>query len=510
MRKSAIFLMLLTVLAKIFGFARDVTLSYFYGASSISDAYLIAMTIPVTIFTFVGTGIATSYIPMYVNIEKENSKREADQFTTNVVNITLLICTVLVIMILLFAVPVVKLFASGFEGKTLELAVSLTRISIFGIYFSGLVYVFSGYLQIKNNFAVPALIGIPMNLIVLLSVIMSAKYSIAILGLGKVLAVASQLLYLIPFIRRMGYSYKFQLNINDANVKKMVLLAIPVIIGVSVNQINVLVDRTIASQLAVGGISALNYADRLNQFVQGIFVASVATVIYPRISRMAVEGNISELKALVSEAISVINLILIPVAVGSMIFCEPIVKLLFSRGAFDANAEVMTSQALFWFSIGMVGFGVREILARVFYSLHDTKTPMINAAVAMAMNIILNIILSRILGIAGLALATSISAVFCAALLFISLRKKIGSFGIKSLLSTMFKVIVASSLMGSLASYAYKMLISQLNSNISLVISIGVGLVVYIVLIYILRIKEARSLVSLIKQKLKKKDTRLA
>ncbi|KPU27361.1 membrane protein [Caloranaerobacter sp. TR13] len=504
MKKTAIILMILTIFSKIFGFARDITLSYFYGASNISDAYLISITIPMVIFSFIGTGIATGYIPMYSKIENSSGIVEANIYTNNLVNVLIVMCTFIVILGFLFTNQIVKLFASGFEGDTLVLAVKFTKISLLGIYFTGVVYIFKGFLQIKGNYTIPALVGFPLNFIIILSIFISSKTNILVLSIGSVIAIASQLILVLPSAYKKGYKYEFILNIKDEHIKDMAYIALPVIIGVSVNQINILVDRTLASQIAIGGISALNYANRLNGFVQGIFVISIATVMYPMISKMAVENNMIGLKKTLSEAISSINLLVLPATVGAMIFAEPIVRLLFGRGAFDANAISMTSYALFFYSIGMVSFGLREVLSRAFYAMQDTKTPMINAAIAMVMNIILNIILSKFLGIGGLAFATSISAIFCTVLLFISLRKKIGSFGMKSIIISFIKILCASLVMGVIAKVSYNILLNSINANLSLIISIGIGAVIHFIIIYFMKIEEVDTMVSTLKKKLKK------
>jgi len=502
MKKTAVFLMIVTIFSKILGFAREITLSYFYGASNISDAYLISTTIPMVIFSFIGTGISTGYIPMYSKIENSNGVDEAKRYTNNLINILIVICTVIVILGLLFTNQIVKIFASGFEGNILNLAVQFTKISLLGIYFTGLIYIFNGFLQIKGNYTIPASVGFPLNFFIIASIFLSSKTNILILSIGSVIAIASQLLLVLPFAYKRGYRYKFILDIKDEHIKTMAYIALPIIIGVSVNQINTLVDRTIASQIAVGGISALNYANRLNLFVQGIFVMSIATVMYPIISKMAAENNMIGLKKPLSEAISAINLLVIPATVGAMIFAEPIVKLLFGRGAFDTQAISMTSYALFFYSIGMVGFGLMEVLSRAFYAMQDTKTPMINAAIAMVMNIILNIILSKFLGIGGLALATSISAIFCTALLFISLRKKIGPFGMKSITISFIKILCASLMMGVIAKVSYNTLLNSINANLSLILSIGIGAVTYFFIIYFMKIEEVDTVVNAIKRKM--------
>jgi putative peptidoglycan lipid II flippase len=175
---------------------------------------------------------------------------------------------------------------------------------------------------------------------------------------------------------------------------------------------------------------------------------------------------------------------------------------LFGRGAFDNTAINMTSNALFFYSIGMIGFSLRDILSRAFYSLQDTKTPMINAAIGMVLNIVLNLILSQFLGIGGLALATSIAAIFTTALLFISLRKKIGPFGMKQISISFLKILFASSIMGFLAKLSFNYLTASLSQNVSLLLAIGVGAVSYFVIIYFMKIEDVDVLVRAIKKKL--------
>ncbi|QNO13408.1 murein biosynthesis integral membrane protein MurJ [Alkalicella caledoniensis] len=502
MKKTAIILMLISIFSKIFGFARDISLSFFYGASNISDVYLISITIPSVIFGFIGAGITTGYIPMYSKISQISGEEKSNDFTNNLTNILLILCTLMMGLGLIFTSQIVKIFASGFEGETLQLAITFTRISLSGIYVTGLIYIFNGFLQVKGNYIVPALVTFPMNFLIIVSIFFSSKLNLLILAVGSVLALFSQLLFLIPFLYKNGYKYRFTLQLKDEHIKKMAFIAIPVIIGSSVNQINVLVDRTLASQISTGGISALNYANRLNNFVFGIVVLSISSVMFPMIAKMAAENNIKGLKNSLAEAIGGVNLLVIPATIGALFFAEPIVNLLFGRGAFDENAISMTSSALFFYSFGMIGFGLREILSRAFYSLQDTKTPMINASIAMILNIVLNIVLSQFLGIGGLALATSVSAIFCTLLLFISLRKRIGSFGMGKISKSFLKILFSSLVMGCISRIFYLYLLDNIsNESLSLIIAIGTGLIIYALGIIILKVDEIDVLVKAIKNK---------
>lgn len=502
MKKIALVIMLLTIIAKVLGFSRDIILSYFYGASYISDAYLISITVPLSIFSFVGTGIATTYIPMYGSITNKENVYNANIFTNNLTNIILIICMIITALVLVFTTPLVKLFASGFQGETLKLAVLFTRINIFGIFFSGLLYIFNGYLQIKNNFVVPALVSIPLNLVIILAIMISYNSNPIVLAIGTVTAMAFQVLLLIPFIKKTGYKPRLSINIKDTNLIKMFYLALPATLGTSVNQINKIIDRTLASEITVGGISALNYANKLNLFIQGIFVLSLTAVMYPMITKMVANHNIAGLKKTLREVLIGVVIILIPTTIGAMIFSEQIVTMLYGRGAFDSQAIIITSSAMFFYSFGMIGFGLFEVLSRIFYSMQDTKTPMILAAIGLILNIVLNIILSRYLGIGGLALATSIAAIFTTGLMFISLHKKIGSFGMKQISISFLKILFASSFMGLLTKLSFDYLTVMLSQNLSLLITIAIGAVSYFAIIYFMKIEDVDVIVGTIKKKL--------
>lgn len=501
MKKTAVLLMILGILTKLLGFGRDIVLSYYYGVSGISDAYLISITIPTLILAIIGTGITTTFIPIYSEIEKNHGVLKADKFTNNIINLILVVCSFMVIIVLLFTGPVVKMFASGFSDEIMNLAIRFTRITIFSVYFACMIYILKGYLEIKNNFLIPAIMNIPLNLTVIASIVLSSIYGTDILAYGLIAGIGLQMAYQIPFAKKKGLNYTFVLDYKDKYVKKMMILSAPVIIGVSVNQINVLVDRTIASNIVIGGISALTYSNRFNLFIQAIFITSIATVMYPRISKMATENNIDSLKKTVTKAINSINLLVIPAAIGTMIFAKPIIVLLFGRGEFDIQAINMTASTLFYYSIGMIGFGLREVLSRVFYSLHNTKIPMINASIAVILNIVLNIILSNLMGIAGLALATSISAIFCTCLLFISLRNRIGSIGMKNITKSFLKIIFASLIMSINSKVCFVLLQNTITNNLALVLSIGIGVISYIICIYFSKIEFVDELVNEIRRR---------
>ena len=507
--KATIGLMVATIIAKILGFTRELILASAYGASIYSDAYLVAMNIPGVVFAAIGAAIGTTFIPIYFDINNNLGESESLKFTNNILNIVITICIILCSLGLIFTEPLVKLFAYGFDERVFYITVKFTKILMLGIVFIGLSNLIISYLQAKNNFIISGLSSLPYNIIIIISIILSIKYGPYVMVWGSLLGLASQFIFQIPFAIKYGYKYKLYINLNDKYIKKSIYLLGPVFIGVAVNQINTMVDKSIASTLIEGSVSALNYANRLNGFVMSMFITSVAAVIYPMLSKLASEDNKEKFTSSVVQSINSVILLVIPISVGAIVLATPIVKLLFQRGEFDARATSMTAIALIMYSIGMVAFGLNDILGKVFYALKDTKTPMINGSIAMGMNIVLNIILVRYLQLAGLALATSISAIMCIFLLFGSLKKKIGYFGQDKILKTTIKSILSSAIMGAVTYFAYDMVSNLLGTGFikeagSLLVSVVFGVITYVILIVVLKVEEVNIITSMMKKKLNK------
>lgn len=501
--KATIGLMIAMMIAKLLGFVREMVLASSYGASMYSDAYLVSMNIPLVILNIIGMALSTILIPMYCEINKKHGDKQSLKFINNIINIVIMICIILSIIGIIFTEPIVKLFAIGFKGNTFKVAVDFTRVLLISMTFTALSYIMTAYLQIKNNFTIPGLISVPKNIIIIISIIISVKYNPYIMIWGTLIGILSELLFQLPFAIKENYKYEFYINIKDDFIKKSILLSIPVLIGVSVNQINTMVDRTLASTLTEGSISALNYANKLTGFVWTLFITSISSVIYPMLSKLVTEDNTEEFKQFIKKSVNSIIILVLPISIGAIVLANPIVKLLFQRGAFDSNATNMTAIALAMYSIGMLGSGLRELLGKVFYSLKDTKTPMINGMISMVINILLNLILIKYLKIAGLAISTSIAFIICAIMLFISLNKKIGYFEQDKIIITFLKSMVASFIMGITVYFIYnKLIILRLSEFICLIISIFMGVIVYGILLIAFKVDEINLLKDIFKQKI--------
>lgn len=500
MAQSAAMIAIFTLISKFLGFLREVLIASKYGSGYETDTYFVAMTATVILMTTIGASLNTTLIPIFTEIEGKKGRQGKLKFLNNILNVVFFITIILALLGFIFSPFVIRILAKGFKGEQFDLAVKLNRIGLPIVIFLGFTYVFSGYLHSSQIFGPSAIMGLPYNFvfIVFLS-FFASEGKIEGLMLASVVAASTQFLIQVPAIRHQGYRYGFDVNLDDRYLKKVLLLIFPVLIGSAVQQINTIIDKTLASSLVEGSISALTYASRINDLIITVFVMAITTVVFPMLSKAFSQDNGIQVKKIMGQGINIILIITVPATIGILILSEPIVRLFFQRGAFSEIATQMTSGALIFYSIGLVGTSLRIMLNKVFYSFQDTKTPMINGAMAVGLNIVLNLILIRYMAHEGLALATSISATFTTLLLFLDLRKKIGPMGIKRYLICFFKTLLASIIMGVIVYGLFFGLTPKLPSKrvielFMLLFSVAAGVLVYFLLCYVLKVKEMRIL----------------
>ena len=426
-------------------------------------------------------------------------------------NIIVLASTVLAVLGMIFTKPIVSIIAMGFKGETLELAVKLTRITFPMIVFIGASHVFTGFLQSNNEFVIPALTGIPYNIIIIIMLLFSDLVGIYGLVYGTVAGIAMHVVIQIPGLKKKDYRYTRMLSLKDPYVKNVAFLALPVVMGMAVQQLNALVDRMLASGLPEGSISALNFANRLNAFVYGVFSSSISVVVYPLLSKLNAENDMDHFKKTLVNGLNVITLLLVPISVGAIVLRQPIVSVLFERGRFDQRATVMTASALMFYSLGIVFTDTGIFSTELSIPCMIQEPPMLNGIVAVAVNVVLNLILIRFMQHSGLALATSISAIAMTFLMFVSLKKRLGSIGWSNILLVFIKSTIASAIMGLVVYVLNNFAASHLDSAsriVSLIVLglvIGAGMLVYFVLIYLFKVEELSWISGVIKNYIKSK-----
>ena len=511
-KTTALVLMLIILTSKITGFFRDIVLAQTFGAGEITDAYLTALNIPVVLFDGISAALGTTFIPIYFKIKSSKGQEEVNKFTSNILNIVIIISLIFVLLGVIFAPYIVKIFAVGFKGDVFDLTVKYSKILIFSMVFIAINGLVSSYLVASGNVYISGAITIPFNIFVIIAIIFASVTESYVMVYGTLIAYIAQLLFQLPLLIKKGYKHRLTVNLRDENIRQILFLVIPVFIGSYINQINAVVNRTLASTLDSGSITALNYANKLNMFAVGVIAVAISTIMYPILSKLASEGNKKLFKINISKSINMIVIIMLPIMVVMTTFSTEIVKVLFEEGSFNSHDTYLTSTALFFYSIGILSYGLKELLAKSFYSLQDTKTPVRNATISVVINIVFSIILVNIMGIGGLALASSISATVTTMLLLISLRKKIGKIGFSYILKTFIKGAIASIVMYIIMRIAYNYIFiygsrfaleSRKFIAFNCFISVILGMSTYLIVVLALKVKEVKEIFDAILFKLK-------
>ena len=493
---NALMISIFTLMSKGLGFIREVMIANKFGSGMETDTYFVAITATVIIMSTLGAAINTTLIPIFTEIGERYGRKGKLKYFNNILNIVLIMTIFIVIFGYIFSPLIIKILGSGFKGEQFDLAVKLNRIGLPIAILLGMNYVFSGLLNSSQIFGPPAISGLPYNFVFLIYLFFFAKEaSIVTLMIVSVVAALLQFLILVPAVHHMGYKYNLNVNLGDRYLKRAMVLIVPVLVGSAVQQINVIIDKTLASGLIEGSISALNYASKINDMVIAVFIMAITTVIFPMLSQAFSQNNNEKVKEILGQGVNIILIITVPATIGLLILAEPMVYLFFQRNAFDELATYMTSRALIFYSVGLIGASLRLMLNRVYYSLQDTKTPMINGIIAVVINLVLNLVLIGPMAHGGLALATSISATVTTIMLFVSLRKKIGPIGLFEYLLCFVKTLAASLCMGIVVYLIYYKLGAVIGTTkivqMGLLLgSVVVGAAVYFGLCIVFKVKE--------------------
>ncbi len=506
-----------TLLSRIFGFLRDMIVAQLFGAGASTDAFFVAFRIPNLLRRLVGEGSLTvSFIPVYSVYLNQNSEEESAGFLNASFTVLAFFLMLLSLLGVLFSPWIVKAMAYGFsqEPEKLRLTVFLTRVMFPYIFFIGLVAWAMGVLNTRKHFTGPALAPVLLNISIIACALgfygVFADPILAV-AIGVLLGGAAQFLFQIPFLRQRGISLRLRFDLSHPGVRQIGALMAPSILGLAVTQLNVIINTFLASYLPEGSVSYLYYADRLLEFPMGIFAISIATAVLPPLAEEAAKGRLEEVKETLSFALRLTLFVILPAMAGLIALGTPILNVLFQRGAFTALSTERTSQALFCYALGLPAFAGVRIIAPVFYSLQDTRTPVKVAFLSLIANAALGVVLMGPLKHGGLALATSLAAVVNFALLAVLLRRKIGPLGARRILRSAGKNVAASLFM---ALVAYEISIAgrwqtpglTWEKMALLCAALAGGILVYVVSCHLLGSEEFKSAMNLFRRRLGKEN----
>ncbi|MEK8021646.1 MAG: murein biosynthesis integral membrane protein MurJ [Candidatus Parabeggiatoa sp.] len=420
----------LTFISRILGFIRDVVIAQIFGASASTDAFLVAFKIPNFMRRLFAEGaFSQAFTPVLSEYKTQRDitavKHLVDHVAGNLGGILFLITVIGIATAPLF----VLIFAPGFihSPEKYDLTVAMLQITFPYLLLIALTAFAGAVLNTYGQFAVPALTPVFLNICLISAALCFTPYfeqPIMALAYGVFIAGFVQLAFQLPFLYRLKLLPKPRFNRHDEGVKRIHHLMIPALFGVSVSQINLLVDTLMASFLMTGSVSWLYYSDRLMEFPVGVFGIALATVMLPNLSKSVARGDLRDYNNTLDWALRWVFLIGMPSMLGLITLSGPMLTTLFHNGAFSDHDVMMTARSLVAYALGLLGFVLIKVLASGFYSRQDTRTPVKIAVIAMIVNMVLNLTLIWPLAHAGLALATSLAALLNAGLLYQGLRKQ--------------------------------------------------------------------------------------
>ena len=445
--KTALMITLIAAGSKVLGFVREMVIAFVYGAGAVTDAFTIAVGVVTTANLLVSTYLTTTFVPAHARIREHQGDATSILFTNTNLWLAILVNTFLLIVLQGAAPFMSKWIAPGFGADQTLIVISALRISLFQLPFLVAIALFSGFLTARKSFYGPNLIGVPLSIVVSTTcLILGMRRGVEGLALANLFGVVSQLLILLFWLPREKYRVMLSFRIMP-EVKEGVTLLLPALIGSAVIELNLWVDRVLASGLPEGSVASINFATRLIGLVQGLLIVPIAGIVFSVISEHAAKKETKEMLEAFWHWVRIVLFFVIPIVAIAIPASSDIVRIVYERGEFDAVATRSTSSAFVWYLPSLLSAVFYIYLIRFYYALRDTKTPMFCGAISISVNIVLSIILVRIMGIAGLALSTSVGSMLSAFLLLVFLRRKIGPLGFfstaKSLLVMMMCAVVS-------------------------------------------------------------------
>ena len=427
--KTVGLIVIITMMGKVLGLVRDMLLGHNFGTSMESAAFQVASRIPRTFFDAIfASAISASFIPVFASRLELHGREDAYDLSRSFFTWVGLLTAGFSLLGIALADPIVGLLADGFDPETAALCASLLRVLFPTVFFTGLAFSMVGVLQSMDQFYLPAALSVASNGVIILYYLFFCR-SFGIWGLAWafLLGWAVQAVMQIPWLHRHGFRYRP--SFRHPGLKSVFLLMVPVMVSTWIQPVNQLISTRFATHLFGGaGASAMDYANTLYTMIAGILVLSLTNVIFPEMSRLSSGGQQEELGQLLGGSLRGMLFLLLPMTAGLLLLAEPLVRLLYEWNAWTEYSTRVTARALRFMSLGMVGYGVQNVLSRLYYAGQDGKTPLISGFVSILVNMALCLALTERLDVAGLSLATAVSSTVAAALLLIPTLRRYPGF----------------------------------------------------------------------------------
>ncbi len=486
-------------LGRVSGLARELVVSARFGLSAELDAYFLVYLVPAIIDNLIaGSTIIAAVMPTFARYLTSGQRGEFWRVASMITNFILLLASALTILGILFAAPMVAALGPGLSLSSQALAASLLAIIMPTLVLSALLNMVMATLNALDRFVGPALIFLALNTGIIGTVLLlSPHIGIYSIALGFLIGTLFQLLVQIPELRREGAHWTLALDLRHPAFRQVGIAFLPIVMLTMVAQVNLIVDKMMASALPTGSISALQYADTL----LGTFYmlgTSLGIAVFPSLSRLAATNDLENTARTVTLSLRMLIFILMPLTFLLMAFPIPVVGVILGRGRFDAGAVGMTAQALAMYAVGLIAVGALYVLQRAFYALSDGRTPLGIGVLAIVAHIALNVLLIPHLAHAGIALSVALTAILSALLLLILLARRVAGFDVLSLFGFLARcaALALVTVFGAWGmSAALRIGTTELVDRLISLAFAGVAGLVYFVIALALRMSEAQMLV---------------
>ncbi len=497
-----------TLLSRILGFVRDALIAMLLGAGFYSDAFFIAFRLPNVLRKFFSDGVLSiSFIPSFTGCLIKGGPEDAFSMARSACFMLSVLSTAAAVAGILFAPFLVRIIAPGFfqESHKFAVTVLLTRMMMPYVICISLSALCMGILNCLGHFAAPAAAPVVFNMVIICFAAVVAPHMAlpaAGLALGIVAGGIIQLLLQFPFLSQRGFFLFRRTALIHPGAVRAGKTILPVIIGAAAYQINVVVSTFMASTLQEGSISYLYYADRLVQFPLALFAVSVSIVLLPGLSRKIAEGSLPAASELFSQGVRLVFFITLPAMAGLIALREPVVSLLFQQGVFDEAAVRETASALLFFGVGLWAFSGTRLFVTLFYALSDVRTPLIAGLVSVAVNGILTLVLMKLMGHKGVALAISLASILNFMILFLKSLSHLKAELLKEItISACRSVFISAILYLLVRSMAVPVLSGAAGDKLSLLIGVFTSVIAGVVFYFVASWLAGAAEISVIKEK---------
>lgn len=447
---AAIIIAAASLINKFVGLARDRIIAHNFGIGQVTDAYYAAFKIPDFIFNLLVVGALTAgFIPIFTRLfQKEDTKKEAWEMANNILNILAVALLVLSVLGIIFSSTVAKIVGPGLNPDSHLLTARFIRIIFLSPLILGISMVFGGILQSLRHFVAYALAPIFYNLGIIFGVVILVP-TLGVIGLpiGVIIGAVFHCLVQILAAKNAGWRWQRILDFKERNTLLVGKLMIPRTLGLAVSNLNGLINTMLASLLPTGAIAAYSYADNLQWVPIGVIGIPFALAVFPVLAKYAAEKDNKKFVDNLSTTARQILFLIIPLSVLLIILRAQIVRVVLGTGAFDWNATINTANTLAFLSLGLFAQALNPLMVRAFYALENTKTPFIIGVVAALSDVVFSYLLMKPLGVAGLALGTSLGVVVNLLLLTLALRKITKNLNEIELLTSVWKIALGTLLM---------------------------------------------------------------